>query len=97
MAGLSECHIPNAKGVMLSKDGESGFAYLVTADRGKNMSSEIFRPRTAEVGMYPSTPSHLAAFPDRTASLASSVVETSLNVCGVDLRNQSTARVTSHV
>ena len=75
MAGVSECHIPNAKRVILSKDGER-IAELVAADREKNMSSQIFRLR-AVVGMYPSTPSHPAIFLDRIASLASSAVETS--------------------
>ena len=32
MAGVSECHIPNAKRVILSKDGER-IAELVAADR----------------------------------------------------------------
>ena len=34
-------HIPHAKFVILSKYGER-IAYFVTADRGKDMSSQIF-------------------------------------------------------
>ena len=73
--GVSVCHIPNAKGVVLSEEGER-IAELVTADRGKSMSFQIYRLRRAELGMYPSTPSHLATFPDSMISLASSAAET---------------------
>ena len=73
-AGMCECHIPNAKGIVLSKDGE-WIAYLVTADRGKDMGSQIFGLRRAEVGMYLSTPSYTAIFPDRIVSLASSALK----------------------
>ena len=76
MTGMCECHITNAKGVILSEDGER-IAELVAADRGKNMSSQIFGLKGVEVGTYPSTPSHPAIFLDRIASLASSAVETS--------------------